>query len=242
MPMCIRTHRGPWIRRRKHCTAALYVLEEVLHDGRIHHEWCRYQCLDGFQDRPSTSDHFDDWYKKARFPFSVQICSTYSGGTSDRPALPHRGLTHATALLAVTYTSENMHLSSSKCQLFQPYFVSKTKSILPSCCSCQTMDGLFFFFCCSSPAYYLRTLSIFVSLPRSSPDPGSLRRLVSPLPTTARVFFGARELSALSSLADSRQIVLTHETKRSRRAVSLENMISVPRFEPPHYILSSVRG
>ena len=77
------------------------------------------------------------------------------------------------------------------------------------------------------PIYYLPLL---FSLPPSlNSDPGSHGRLFFPLSTTVRALHFYREkISALSSLVDSRRIVLTH-ARRSQQLILLLQINSKSR-------------
>ena len=87
-----------------------------------------------------------------------------------------------------------------------------------------------FFFLFLNPFYYLCAI-ISPSLRRNL-DPGSLEQALLPPPHYGtRLHFCCAKDTALSSLVDSRRIVLTHSVKRSRQLVC-KAKISIPRLNP----------
>ena len=73
------------------------------------------------------------------------------------------------------------------------------------------------------PSYYPRTTLALP--PSSSSDPGSHSGPYSPFPSSLRFtnafIFYRENMSALSSLVDSRRIVLTHAARRSQQLLVL---------------------
>ena len=92
----------------------------------------------------------------------------------------------------------------------------------------------FLVYCLAHPTHYICNMHVSFSLPRCYSDPGSLSRLVSPLPTTMRAFvFIASTLQPFLPSSTRVELCLLPRRYKALSVVGVSRTeISIPKFEP----------